>query len=282
MSEIPAKLMPLASMKSLGQCRSVYRTEKGILKFCAGNAEAAREVHALLMAHELLNGAVRVPRLLQHDADWLLLEDLGEAALTTEEHFRSAAEYLASLHRVDVSVSARGRLVDGGFCHYWGESLRNRLRQEIEFARRAHLPLEEVARFRDVADSVAALPVPPKSDVLGHGDPRIANFLLTSDGTACAIDWHDFGLSNRWYEVAHFIDSIEEGERAAAVIAYQSRSGLANFREWESAFRYGAAVNYVIRAGFWARTASRENPEAAQRFMLYVRRLSELARSLAR
>ena len=85
---------------------------------------------------------------------------------------------------------------------------------------------------------------------------------MTDSQDVCAIYWHDYGLGNRWYEVAHFLDSLDACHRIIAVGAYQHRSGLTGFSEWDVSCRYGVAIDYIICASFVVRHATSTNHES--------------------
>ncbi|MBW2270848.1 MAG: aminoglycoside phosphotransferase family protein [Deltaproteobacteria bacterium] len=274
------ELARLERLESLGRRRPVYRTEKGILKVCGSPHEAVSEARSLEMARETIGRHQRVPRLRELSGNLLLIEDVGPDPLTTERHVQSAAEYLASIHQTEINQSLIDRLEEGRFHHYWKEYLLNRLRREVALSQRGNLPGEQTERFRAATEIVANVPLPLHSHVVGHGDPRAMNFVVGDGQEPCAVDWKDFGLSNRWYEIAHFVNSLEEGHRDAAIAAYRVRAGLTDFAQWELAHAYGVAVSSVIRVGTVARNARTENHKSSRSFTRSVARLQRAIDSL--
>lgn len=177
----------------------------------------------------------------------------------SKEHATSAATLLAQIHSVAVDGSEQS-LIDAGFCHYWGQALRERLVQEAEIARAAFgesgdaSELEAVARFAvekwSFEDDV----------VIGHGDFQSAN-LIYSEGAVVAVDWTDFGLCERAYDLFHFIDSLDESVREAALTRYGETHPVSSEKELQ---KRGLIIDRVIRAGSVARVAD-DPPKMDQR-----------------
>jgi aminoglycoside/choline kinase family phosphotransferase len=257
---IPPPFSKLELRESLGDVRGVWRTERGILKCCMSPREAERESSALVLAQQIVGTQVRVPRILQQHNDFLLLEDVGRLSPETLRHSGLAAEYLARIHRVEVSDEVVALLSDKGHSHYWREALSNRLREEGLHAKEAfRSETESVDAFLRCIESVLADEVPDHGDVVGHGDFQSQNLCFTDSDGVCAVDWNDFGLCNRWYEIAHFLYALPEAHRPSAVDAYQAESRVA-LPNWNAGLRYGQAVDRIIRAGNRSRLSTALKP----------------------
>lgn len=256
----------------IGHSRPVYRTEFGILKKCKCDVEASREANALCLASRILRGRLPVPRLHERSQNYLLLEDVGASHPETDVQFRNAAEYLAQLHLTDLAICEE-ELLQSKHCHYWNGVLTNRLRQEGLFATKTPLNSNIVTRFQDLIERLVNLRPPALSDVVGHGDPQVSNFVTNHNDAVCAIDWHQFGFSNRWYEVAHFAYSISEPFRDSALMAYRTTVGV-SVCDWTASLTYGEAVDAVIRAGSVVRCGNLTLTSDLDRFCVFVETLA--------
>jgi thiamine kinase-like enzyme len=207
-------------------------------------------------------------------SEFLPYEKLNPAS---PEQARLAACYLASLHSVPVDSELRHTLSSRGYCHYYGPSLKNRLRDELKFARKAFGESDN-ASLRQALDDLADLLnrifgmlTTQENPVLGHGDFQASN-LLVSEERVWPLDWADFGLCSRAYEVMHFVHSLSlSSVREEAIEEYECRSGI----ERSSFESHGDAIDAVIRAGSKARHAllpGTDNQHLAMAFMEHVHR----------
>jgi hypothetical protein len=257
---LPPLFAKLELLESLGDMHRVWRTERGILKDCGSSTEAERELGALVLAQQLVGTRVRVPNILEQQDECLLLEDLGQRSPQTFRHTRLAAEYLARLHGDEIPEEVVALLCDKGHAHYWHSALVNRLRQEGAYAKEAFSSETGVVdAFARCIESIATLELPDHSDVVGHGDFQFKNLCFSDSNGICAVDWHDFGLCNRWYEIGHLLYTLPESHGSVVADAYQAVSSVA-LTDWNAGLRYGKAVDRIIRAGNEARRSTAENP----------------------
>ncbi len=257
---LPPLFSDLERLEPLGDTCRVWRTERGILKCCLSPREAEREISALVLAQQIVGTRVRVPNILQQQRECLLLEDVGRLSPETHRHSGLAAEYLACFHGVEMPREAVALLVDKGHSHYWRAEFANRLRQEGLHAKRAFRSETGIVDvFLRCIERVLTHEMPDHSDVVGHGDFQSHNLCFSDSHGICAVDWLDFGLCNRWYEIAHFLYALPESHRSSAADAYQAASCVA-LPDWNTGLRYGHAVDRIIRAGNRSRVSSERQP----------------------
>jgi aminoglycoside phosphotransferase (APT) family kinase protein len=159
-----------------------------------------------------------------------------------------------------VSREVTALLCDKGHSPYWHKAFTNRLRQEGLHAKEAFSSETGIVdTFSRCIERILAHEMPDRSDVVGHGDFQPQNLCFSDSEGVCAVDWHDFGLCNRWYEIAHFLYALPESHRSLAADAYQAASCVA-LPDWDVGLRYGQAVDHVIRAGNRARVSTAQQP----------------------
>src|SRR5262249_37203 len=90
--------------------------------------------------------------------------------------------------------------------------------------------------------------------VLGHGDFQAGNLFVSAD-RVWPIDWNDFGLCDRAYEVEHFLASVSPSLAASARRQYIEMTQKANFGP-----QHGIVGDGIIQAGSYAR--NKGNPDA--------------------
>ena len=106
------------------------------LKSQLETGKAQQEVLATQLARLLLPSEVRVLPTWGVVGAYFVSDFLNGTPIdtTSKEQATSAAALLAQIHSVSVDDSEQC-LIDAGFCHYWGQALRDRLVQEAGIAR---------------------------------------------------------------------------------------------------------------------------------------------------
>jgi thiamine kinase-like enzyme len=194
------------------------------------------------------------------------------------EHAKRGAKYLADLHSIQVSKERADAMYSNGFAHYFGEALRNRLIDEFCKARLAYSSVQSlegaIDDLRQVVEEVQAWDL-NGNPVLGHGDFQAANLKLIN-GRIVPLDWTDFGLCNRAYEVMHYVSSLNQNVRKGALEVYKQETG----NEITEIERRGNVLDAIIRAGSKARHVcdlgySAQDQTLQLKFSEHVRRAKE-------
>jgi aminoglycoside phosphotransferase (APT) family kinase protein len=193
------------------------------------------------------------------------------------EHIRRATDYLADLHAVSLDdAGLRAELLRCGFRHYMGKTLKYRLRQELKHVRRAFAGRGLDGPLLRYSELIAATLKRWTFDddvVLGHGDFASDNLIIQKN-EVIPIDWIDFGLCDRAYEVMNFVQSIGEDYRENALSRYTAATGT-SAREIHTR---GSVVRNIINAGSHARMVNlraRGSEDSASKFVLQVEMLEE-------
>jgi len=239
-------------MKKTWKCKS----QQLFIKLCESkyqaNLERAASEHAARIGGNLKTAAIhrQISRILIFELipGPLLEEQLEEAWVS------KALQVLATIHSSPIP--------EGVMNHYHGESLRNRLEQELEFIQKwPGISADNVDIIRNSINrpELSCTKLQEVSPVLGHGDYRAGNLVCTSAGEIVPVDWVDFGLCDPRYEWAHFLNSLDD--------VLESGPGIERFREmarrvlctdvdevvFESSLQLGEIINRVIIAGCKAR-----------------------------
>ncbi len=222
------------------------------LKSQLETGKAQQEVLATQLARLLLPPEVRVLPTWGVVGAYFVSDFLNGTPIdtTSKEQATSAAALLAEIHSVAVDDSEQC-LIDAGFCHYWGQALRDRLVQEAEIARAVFGECGHASELEAIARSAVEKWSFEDDVVIGHGDFQAAN-LICSEGAVIAVDWTDFGLCERAYDLFHFIDSLDESVREAALERYCETHPVSSEKELQ---RRGRIIDRIIRAGSVARVA---------------------------
>lgn len=237
--------------------RDVARSRNGLfVKRPQGEGKARQELHATQLARFLLPEGLGLPQ------PWGVIGDehYVAEALTEKlcrndpDHLALAVDYLAALHAVEIGPEVQRALIEAGYEHYRGGALRHRLAQELEHAQHVFAGEGRLAgAVEQLGELVsAALERWDFEDdlVLGHGDFHTSNLFLR-DGRLVPVDWTDFGVCDRSYEVMHFANSIPSKHHEEALARYARRTGI----EPVSLSLRGGVVDAIVRGGGQARVA---------------------------
>jgi aminoglycoside phosphotransferase (APT) family kinase protein len=257
---------------------TVSRSWNGlILKRQREKGKAQQEFEATRLARFLLPRTLAVPRPWGVVAkEYYVSESIDERFNRRDpEQVRKATDYLVALHAVPLDHAGLGReLLQTGFAHYRGETLKSRLKHELGHAQRAFAGRRLGGKLERYAELIAATLLRWTFDddvVLGHGDFRAGN-LFVRGGAIVPIDWVDLGLCDRAYEVMHFFRTIPAAHRAPALRRYTASTGT----EIEAIRTRGSIVSDIIRAGSSARMlelGACDPDECARRFVQEVEML---------
>jgi len=168
-------------------------------------------------------------------------------------HVTKAVSYLARLHAMDIEA-IRKDLSASGFAHYVGEAMRNRLQEEVTHARSAYHDVPEVKKLEEIVRKAIEQWDFADDIVLGHGDFQAGNLFISPD-RVWPIDWTDFGLCDRAYEVEHFLASVSsQGLAESARRQYIEMTQTAHVTP-----QRGIVADGIIQAGSHAR--NKGNPD---------------------
>lgn len=170
----------------------------------------------------------------------------------SREHIILGATCLSELHSISLSGTMIAEMRRCGYCHYEGEALRNRLSEEFQKAETAFSEFNfmeaTLADFRQIVLVVTREWNFVEDIVLGHGDYQAQN-LKVDDDRIIPIDWTDFGLCDRSYEVAHYLNSLNEEFRQLGIETYERNANIA----LANVLDRGGTIDGIIRAGSAAR-----------------------------
>lgn len=260
-----------------------------LVKQCgAVEDEAKQEAQALVAARLLLDSRLRVPACFGHLDQWIVIEEILSDKLEPEnaDQVCKAAEYLGCMHSTKLDDAVRMVLANNGHQHYYSGSLENRLREEVrhsEVAQDAHGESWNLPVLEEAVTKVIPRLSQCGDPVLGHGDFQKKNILIAEDGSVVPVDWRDFGICNRWYELAHFLRSVDPVTHEKALEIYSDRVGI-DISEEDDSLRIGKIIDAIIRAGSKARTFDPAPERAASsrsRFIEHAERAAELVRAFS-
>lgn len=254
-----------------------------LLKQCDSKQQAAQERTATDYARTI-GGRVQAPRVHRQFGRVLVLEYVAGPSLEqepSEDRVRGALEFLSSLHATAIPERAMN--------HYYGESMRNRLREELRFVedRRSLLGIDgepvEVIRQACALPELSLEALRAEPPVLGHGDYQARNILWHCERGIVPIDWLDSGVCDPRYEWAHFLNSFDGrfGSRAVERLVGLANEVLCpnvNRQAFARALRVGEIMDRIIRAGSKARTAEdgADNTDRAAKLRAHIQRLAAI------
>ncbi len=154
-----------------------------------------------------------------------------------------ASCYLSKMHAIPVGYKERMLLKQ----HYAGKALLKRLVQDIDYAVRA-FGIRKTRGMSDLVDEVLKRITVYRDIVVSHGDFQVSNIIVTTSGVH-PVDWVDFGLGLRSYEVAHFLATVPEELHQRAMEAYYANAPKLSAND----LAIGRAVNAIIRVGSFGR-----------------------------
>ncbi len=259
-----------------------------IIKREKTTGKAAQEFEACRLARFLLPKDLSPPNSWGHFEGTFFAEKCEGTLLSPSdrEHIGLAVDFLVKLHSLELSEEILKALISQGFDHYFGKTLKMRLRQEVEMSQLAFRETKSLGSLiKEVKEGVAwimenfALDVDP---VLGHGDFRVGNLLIIH-GRLQPVDWVDFGICERAYEIVHLTAKLDDKERMPAFDKYYER--VKATESSSDLLKKGMAIDAVVRIGACAREVCNGVTNAADnttqsRFRRCVQRLLH-ARSLA-
>src|ERR1700722_5513253 len=241
--------LPFELVSLPGAPEHVFESSNGLVWKRRGNANDARkELRATQLARLLL------PDALAPFSAWAVFEKYFVSQKMPYAKFEPAnpchvtkgASYLARLHALDIKAF-RDKLSGGGFAHYIGEAMRNRLQEEVIHARSAFQAEPAVKKLEEIVNEAIKRWMFEDDIVLGHGDFQACNLFVSPD-RVWPIDWNDFGLCDRAYEVVHFLASVSDSLAEPTRRQYIEMTQKADFTR-----QRGIAADGIIQAGSHAR-----------------------------
>jgi aminoglycoside phosphotransferase (APT) family kinase protein len=235
----------------------VRRTSSGfVLKRERENGKSAQEYRATSLAKQLLPTGIVPYDIVGCAGEFFVANRLPGRLLNVdnEEEVVAAARHLGTMHNAPLSHATCRFLEERGFSHYYRESLQNRLFDEVGRIDRAFRGAAELGPLFQAVERLLAQWDSRQAPVLGHGDYQQPNLLFHA-GRIYPVDWVDFGLCHRFYELAHFLAFVAEKDRAAVTAAYARCCGL-DANQIATPLAEGEAIDAVVRAGGVARRIS--------------------------
>jgi len=251
------------------------------------SGEAAQEFEASQLARFLLPKDLSPPCAWGYFKGTLITEkQIGTPfSMSNREQIGLAIDFLVKLHSTKISDELFQVLVNQGFDHYFGQTLKRRLYQEVQLSQLAFGKIKHMkSLIKELREGVTwilenfSLEVDP---VLGHGDFQ-SNNLLVIDGRLQPLDWIDFGLCERAYEIVHLTSKLGEEDKNTAFKQYYEK--VQAVESENDLLRKGMAIDAVVQAGACARKVCNGMADATDsrlqfRFRRRVQRLL-YARSL--
>lgn len=232
-----------------------------ILKKHAEDGKAFQEFMATALARMLLPADMVPFHYVGHAGNILITNPVEGRRFdrTSRDDVLVATRYLGRLHAVVLSNAAKEMLRQHGHCHYERICLSNRLRQEVIHVEK-NFGTIAAGKLREAVDKIADHVTGSRDIVLGHGDYQNKNILICPN-TAHPVDWVDFGLCYRWYELAHFLATVDPAQHMDALALYRAVTGI----DGTGNLVVGRAVDAIIRAGSIARTPASDKAGAVRR-----------------
>lgn len=237
------------------ECKPLFQTPNGLyFKRRPETDKAKQEYLATRLARLLLPAMLRLPTTWGVIEDRFITEriDSEDFDSNSEKHAVEGAKYLARLHAIQLSPSLVKELQRCGYNHYEGQTLSNRLKEELQKAKEAFGDHTSMASTLESFDSVIREATEKWNFnaelVLGHGDYQAQN-IKVNNGEIIPLDWTDFGLCYRGYDIAHYLTSLNSDLRQTAVENYVSICQC----DLATSLSQGEIVDRIIRAGSDAR-----------------------------
>lgn len=220
-----------------------------VLKRHTEPGKAQQEFRASCLARTLLPAELRPYEYVDWDGDFFITNQVAGLPMVRTDGVavRRAAEYLGRMHSAPVSRKSKVLLRR----HYVRKILAKRLKNEVGHVAQG-FGRQAAERMRAPVEKVAQRVKAHRDIVVGHGDFYAGNILVTASGIH-PVDWVDFGLCLRAYEVAHFITSVEEDLRMTAMKIYSANASGLSAKD----FALGVSVSSIVRAGSYGRSAAR-------------------------
>jgi thiamine kinase-like enzyme len=236
----------------VGQPSHIRKTTGGLLfKKERSENKAMQEYLATKTARSVLPNSLRIPKVWGVYKDCLVSTYYtnGQFSKDSKKEVYQAADYLIKMHETKVSNELRDKLIESSNCHYWGESLKSRLKQELYFSIRAFRKTLSIQAYLIILEAIveSCLEIENSFPVLGHGDFHAKN-LLYFENTIIPVDWVDFGVCDRSYEVHHFVNSISKHLRDEIYLYYTAKT-----KTPKDALNRGIGIDAIIQAGNRAR-----------------------------
>jgi hypothetical protein len=183
-----------------------YEGNVYILKSDTDPVENYREVKALQLAQKMLRpSGIRTPELYSFGAKGLLIENIeGQPNPQDPISISLAVQSLLRLHHTP--LSNRKKLPN----HYYSDNLIRRVHYEKSWLiKTIPLVIDKVPELGDMMPLIEGIPNFgfDQEPVVGHGDFQPKNLICSKD-TIVPIDWKDFGLATRWYDLGALINKI--------------------------------------------------------------------------
>lgn len=177
-----------------------YNNKPAIAKVVTNESEEAlREAENILCVRSL---GLDAPEVYYHTDRCIIMEYIQNADQfqRTKSHYERAIQYLEKLHNLTSSTN-RCRKIPNLYC---GDALRERLQKERENLYKVGDKLgNNFKKYSCVFEKILEILLPGVNTlecVVGHGDFKPDNILILQDRIV-PIDWIDFGLTVREYEL---------------------------------------------------------------------------------
>ncbi len=210
-----------------------------------GARKALQEATATDKAKSLLNPlGLFVPKIFDIKDEGILVEFVSGNTpdLSKEEDLLICLDYLLKMN----GVQPPGDLEN----HFYGENLKNRIQDELRYFQEALIRVPDLQRSKAQFDSIYSKALDTISadtpGVIGHGDFQQKNLILTSERKLVPIDWGDFGLAHKEYDVGNLLCGVDLNQlMARAKLSHTLQEKLNAFGN----YKQGVAIACVLRIG---------------------------------
>ena len=213
-NKLPSDILKVLNLRNLdGLPKHLKISENNLLfKEEREQHKSAKEYLATKYARFLLPENLRVPEIWGVFSNCFVLKyynNANQLNKNSKEEIYKAVNYLIEMHYIRFTNELKDILIKNHYCHYYGEPLKNRLSQELEFSTKAFDQIECMKKYLGLMEQIIniCLKTMNTHPVLGHGDFQAKNILLV-ENNILPIDWVDFGVCERSYEIHHFINSL--------------------------------------------------------------------------
>lgn len=257
---------------------AIYDGRRVVIKIAEDSKRARREFCNQKKAYELLykKKGLKVAEVIAVRSCCIVSEyiDGKPRKILSHRELQEALRYIHVLHSFDYrSISCLKN-------HYYGEKLVRRLKDENGFFTNA---INKDRRFLALKNSfnkilkLALRYALHDEPVVGHGDFQAKNIIVTETGIA-PIDWIDFGILLRWYEVGNLLFGQKKDELLGLIEYYLSLKSEQPITSLEELAKESLSIAFVVRTGSHFRHVVETDEDPSKHFCEAERNLNYINR----
>ncbi len=247
--------------------KAIYDGHQVILKNVKDSKRAETEFNNQKKAYNLLKSrGLKVPKPINLKGSWIVSEFIeGKKNQLGYEELQKSLRYLHILHSSDYSA------IYPLNCHYYGQNLINRLKQEEDFLLKAIQKHPKISSFKNDFSGILKIAINYAfcdSPVAGHGDFQ-PNNIIVDKSEIIPIDWIDFGILLRWYDVGNLLFQ-QNGDELLSLVKYylqlDSKQSNSSAEKVEEDVRKSLSIAFIIRTGSSFRHLVETNEDSSEHF----------------